>query len=51
MSTQGEIFFLPVTSFLLFLLFSKHIKVYTDLFHTNTCIWKFLSNKQEILFK
>lgn len=51
MSTWGEIFFLLVASFLLFHLFSKPIKVYADLFHTNTCIWKFLSNKQDILFK
>lgn len=47
----GRNFFLPVTSFLLVHLFSKHIKVYTGLFHINTCLWKFLSNKQEILFK
>lgn len=51
MSIWGEILFLPVASFLLFHLFSKHIKVYADLFHTDTCIWKFLSNKQDILFK
>lgn len=47
----GRNFFLPVTSFLLVHVFSKHIKVYTGLFHINTCLWKFLSNKQEILFK
>lgn len=47
----GRNLFLPVTSFLLVHLFSKHIKVYTGLFHINKCLWKFLSNKQEILFK
>lgn len=46
---EEKTFSFRLLHFTVFHLFSKHIKVCD--YSTDTCIWKFLSNKQDILFK